>query len=80
METPKKIPSISGNGNSKKLLLFQDMELLSSSSKYKKKIHPKKSSYILLYFGKWNFLTPILRNISYFLKRKIFSYFGKQKP
>ena len=42
MEIPKKIPSISGNGNSKKLLLFQDMELLSSSSKYKKKSTLKK--------------------------------------
>ena len=51
-----------------------------------KKIHnPKNSSY----FGKWNFLTLILKNLLYFVKRKLFlhflnrkffSYFLKWKP
>ena len=40
-ETLKKVPSISGNANSKTLLIFRDMELFSSSSK-SKKIHPRK--------------------------------------
>ena len=42
-----------------------------------KKIHLQKISYIS---GKWNFLALILKNFSYFLKRKLFSYFRKQKP
>ena len=50
-ETSKKIPHILRNGNLKKLLIFQEMELLSQSSKTKqnkqKKIHPNKISYIL---------------------------------
>ena len=51
-----------------------------------KKIHnPKNSSY----FGKWNFITLILKNLLYFVKRKLFlhflnrkffSYFLKWKP
>ena len=37
-----------------------------------KKIHnPKNSSY----FGKWNFLTLILKNLLYFVKRKLFLHF-----
>ena len=42
-----------------------------------KKSTPKKNS---LYFGKWNFLTLILRNFLYFLNRKLSLYFGKRKP
>ena len=40
----------------------------------------KKSSYVSLYFGKWNFPALILRNFLHFLKRKLFLYFGKRKP
>ena len=43
------------------------MELLSPSSKNKKKISSKKRSYI---FRKWNFLALILRNFLHFLERK----------
>ena len=45
--------------------------------KIKKKVRPEKISYLL---GKWNFLTPILKNVLYFFKRKLFLYFGKRKP
>ena len=45
-----------------------------------KKILSKKSSYIFLYFGEWNFLTLILRYFLYFLYRKLFLYFRKWKP
>ena len=61
-ETTKKIPYISGNGSTKKLLIFREMELLSPGSKN------KKSSFIFLYFREWNFLALILRNFLYFLK------------
>ena len=54
-KTPKKNPYISGNRNPKKLLIYQKM---------KKKVHPEKISYTP---EKRNFLTPILRNFSYFL-------------
>ena len=40
----------------------------------------ERSSYISLYFRKSNFLALILRNFLYFLKRKLFLYFGTQKP
>ena len=40
----------------------------------------EKGSYIFLYFGKWNFVALILRDSLYFLKRKLFLYFGKRKP
>ena len=43
------------------------MELLSPSSKNKKKISSKKRSYI---FRKWNFLALKLRNFLHFLERK----------
>ena len=43
------------------------MELLSPSSKNKKKILSKKRSYI---FRKWSFLALILRNFLHFLERK----------
>ena len=36
METPKKIPYISGNENPKKLLTFREMELFIPRSKNKK--------------------------------------------
>ena len=45
--------------------------VLSPSSKNKKKNHLKKNS---LYFGKWNFLDLILKDLLYFL------YFRKQNP
>ena len=41
-----------------------------------KKIHPEKMSYIA---GKWNFLALVLNNLLCFVKRKLFSYFRKQK-
>ena len=41
----------------------------------------KKSSYNFLYLKKKShFLALILRNFLYFLKRKLFLYFGKWKP
>ena len=76
-ETPKKIPYITGNGNSKKLLIFWEMEPFSQGPKKIKEIHPEKYS---LYFGKCNFLTLRLRNFLYFLKRKLFLYFLKERP
>ena len=55
------------------------MESCTLQSKLEKitKIHPKKTSYIP---EKWNFLTLILKNFLYFLKRKLFLYFRKWKP
>ena len=41
-----------------------------------KKLRPKK----FLYFGKWNVLALIIRSFLYFLKRKLFLYFGRRKP
>ena len=76
-ETPKKIPYITGNGNSKKLLIFWEMEPFSQGPKKIKEIHPEKYS---LYFGKCNFLTLRLRNFLYFLNRKLFLYFLKERP
>ena len=76
-ETPKKIPYITGNGNSKKLLIFWEMESFSQGLKKIKEIHPEKYS---LYFGKCNFLTLRLRNFLYFLNRKLFLYFLKERP
>ena len=76
---PEKIPYISGNRNPTKLLIFQEMELLSPSSKNKKKTS-EKSSYSFLFFRKWNIPGLILRNFLHSLKRKLFLYFGKRKP
>ena len=56
-ETPKKIPYISGNGSTKKRLIFREMELSSLGSKNKK--NPPRENF--LYSGKWNFLTLILK-------------------
>ena len=68
---------ISGNGNSKRVLIFWGMEFFSpSSKKLFKKIHPWKIPYIS---GKWNFLALMLRNLLYFLKRKLFLYSWKRK-
>ena len=47
-----------------------------SSKKLFKKIHPWKIPYIS---GKWNFLALMLRNLLYFLKRKLFLYSWKRK-
>ena len=41
---------------------------------HQQKIHPEKNS---LYFGKWNFLTLILKKFLYFLKGTLFLYFLK---
>ena len=51
--------------------------LFSIQARKIKKIHPEKISYIP---GKCNFLTLILRNFLYFLKRKLFLYLGKGNP
>ena len=64
---PERIP-ISGSKNPNKLLLFQEMELSSPSSK-NKKIHSEKVSNIL-----------ILKSFLYFLKRKLFLNFRERKP
>ena len=69
--------------------------LSSLSSTNKRKIHSQKMSYFFskkaflifrkstlkkfLYFGKWNFLSLILKKFLYFLKRKLFLYFGKRR-
>ena len=42
-----------------------------------KKVHPEQNS---LYFRKWIFLILGLRNILYFLTRKLFLYFRKWNP
>ena len=79
----------------KKFLMFQE-ELLGPSWKNKKQKQkqkqknkkakktkaesPLKSCYIFLYFGKWNSLALIIIILIYFLKRKLFFYFRKQKP
>ena len=52
---------------------------LNQSSKHLIKIRSKKSSYIFLYFRKWNLMGLILKNFLYFLKRKLFLYFGKRR-
>ena len=63
---------ISGNGNPPpKFLILQEILQTEKS--------PLKSFYILLYFGKQNFLALILQNFLYFLKRKLFLYFAKSK-
>ena len=64
METAKKIPYISGNGNPQKLLIFWEMEPFSPSQKN------------FLYFRK----DKLKKHFLYFLKRKLFSHFRKQKP
>ena len=71
-ETPKKISYISGNRNPKKLLVFQKMELLSPNSKTKQKYVPRK----FLIFQEME-LSSSNGNFFYFLKRKLFLYFGK---
>ena len=49
METPKKIPYISGNKNPEKLLIFWEIELLRPSSKNKK--IPSKRFFIFSYIS-----------------------------
>ena len=52
-----------------------------SPSSRNKKTPSKKSSYIFLYFRKWNFLALILKNFLYFLKKTFLInslYFRKQ--
>ena len=68
----KKFLIFSGNGVfSKNLLIFQEMEPSSpklTSTLFKLKVKKqkqslsKKSSYIFLYFGEWNFLALLLKN------------------
>ena len=51
---------ISGKGNPKNLLIFQEVTFLARKMK---KTHFEKTSYIS---GKWNFLDPRLKNFLYF--------------
>ena len=73
METPKKIPYISGNWNPKKASYISGNGTFQFKPPKIKKIHPEKNS---LYFGKWNFLR--LTGFLYFLQRKLFLYFLKK--
>ena len=64
----------------KKIPLWKNFCFLKKSFSYISKIHSKTSSYIFSYFAKWNFLTLILKNFLYFLKRKLSLYYRKRKP
>ena len=55
------------------------MELLSTRSK-SNKIPSKKSSYIFLYFKKWNFLALVLKNYYIFSKESFSDILGNENP
>ena len=52
------------------------MHILAQAQNINRNLPQENSSYIS---GKWNFLTLILKTFVYFLKRKLFIYFRKQK-
>ena len=75
METPEKIPYISGNGNPKKPLIFREMEFLSTSSKNKKNLLSTKS----LYFQEVELSSSNIKKFLIFSQKKAFLIFREME-
>ena len=76
METPKKMPYISGNGNPKKLLIFWEKDLFSPSSRKLKKSTQKK----ILIFREVEQSNSKIKNFVIFSQKKAFLIFPEKEP